>query len=411
MRTRNALALSILGFVPLAVACGATGSSSTSSSTDVTTTTSSPLSTDDRGDYDGDDRDERRGPKHVFFIMMENHGTSEILGNTADAPFINELAGHHGVASSYFGVTHPNLPNYLAALSGDFQGIWDDCAAGPTVTCAPEEFVPGSGDATSSLLLTAAEVASATAKPHWFAGKNLVDQIEASGRTWRAYMQSIPATGATVEYAPVVDTTAGPTTVKLYAQKHDPFMYFADIRENPARMANIVPLDRLEEDLEGRRDHAPDFVWISPDQCHDMHGVSPAQAALVGMPTCGYPDSGLDHGAIQLGDAFLRDTVTRLMRSKAWAEGAVLAIAWDEDDYSGYAGCCGSPTTTGGAVLGGAQAPAIIVRSHHAKHVVSSTPYNHYSLLGTIQHVWGLGCLGATCAFHDADLMLPLFRP
>ena len=72
---------------------------------------------------DGDhDRDDRRF-KHLFLIMMENHGTDQILGNTVDAPFINELAGHSGVAWRYYGVTHPSLPNYLALFSGSFQGI------------------------------------------------------------------------------------------------------------------------------------------------------------------------------------------------------------------------------------------------------------------------------------------------
>jgi len=80
-------------------------------------------------------------PKHIFYIMMENHAYSEIIGNTADAPFINKLAAHGNVATDYYGVTHPSLPNYLAAVSGDFQGIWDDCAAGITSLCAPEEFV------------------------------------------------------------------------------------------------------------------------------------------------------------------------------------------------------------------------------------------------------------------------------
>src|SRR5271165_4701758 len=88
---------------------------------------------------DGDDRHEGRGRfKHIFLIMMENHATDEILGNFADAPFINELAEHSGVSGNYYGTTHPSLPNYLALFSGDFQGIWDDCAAGPSVTCAPE---------------------------------------------------------------------------------------------------------------------------------------------------------------------------------------------------------------------------------------------------------------------------------
>src|SRR6516164_11282179 len=64
---------------------------------------------------------------HIFVIMMENHATSQIIGNTADAPYINALAAQSGVALNYMGVTHPSLPNYLAAISGNFQGIWDDC--------------------------------------------------------------------------------------------------------------------------------------------------------------------------------------------------------------------------------------------------------------------------------------------
>jgi phosphatidylinositol-3-phosphatase len=60
-------------------------------------------------------------PDHIFFIMMENHPTNQIIGNTADAPFINQLAKRYSVATNYHGVTHPSLPNYLSAISGDFQ--------------------------------------------------------------------------------------------------------------------------------------------------------------------------------------------------------------------------------------------------------------------------------------------------
>src|SRR5215472_18595213 len=59
-----------------------------------------------------------RGLQHVFYIMMENHSLNETFGNTADAPYLNHLANSYGVALHYFGVTHPSLPNYLAAISG-----------------------------------------------------------------------------------------------------------------------------------------------------------------------------------------------------------------------------------------------------------------------------------------------------
>jgi hypothetical protein len=320
-------------------------------------------------------------------------------------------------------VTHPSLPNYLSAISGDFQGIWDDCKAGSLVTCAPEEFVPGAGDATdptfslytspSSPLygkvppqLTPTEIASSTHMPHWFAGQTIVDQLETKGLTWKAYMQSLPFTGADVEFWPML----GSTTYKLYAQKHNPFMYFSNIRNSASRMANLVPLPQLDYDL--ATNHTPNFVWISPDQCNDMHGVGNGNP--LGYPTCSYPSSGLDHGAIQLGDAFLRETVTKIINSSAWRRNSIIVIVWDEDDYNGYpTGCCGSPTGKAGSlgnVLGGALTPAIVIcNSEDSDHQQSSRPYNHYSLLGTIQHLWNLPCLVNTCSISDADLMLDLF--
>ena len=357
-------------------------------------------------DHDG-------APKHIFYIMMENHGTGEILGNTTDAPFINSLLASSGVATNYFGVTHPSLPNYLAAVSGDFQGIWDDCKAG--VACAPQEFVPGVGDATDSgtgiPLLTQAQIASATAKNHMFSGQNLIDQLEARGLSWKAYMQSMPASNFTgVEYSP---TYSDGGYVKLYAQKHNPFLYFSDIVNNPARLANIVPTVRAYADLHpasGKGSDVPAFVWVSPDQCHDMHGISPGSAAKAGQdPRCGYPNSGLDHGAIQLGDEFLKEAVAVIQGSPAWQEDSIIVIVWDEDDYLGYGGTHTSPKGNAGVTLGGANAPAIVIRSQGARHISVDRPLNHYSTLGTIQRVWGLGCLANTCGLKDADLMLDLF--
>jgi hypothetical protein len=361
-------------------------------------------------------------PDHIFFIMMENHATSQIIGNTADAPFINDLAHRYSVATNYHGVTHPSLPNYLAMISGDYQGIFDDCKAGITVTCPPEEFVPGAGDATDpgfSLYttpgsplyggkppqLTAAQIASSSAKPHWFAGPTIVDRLENKGMTWKAYMQSLPFTGSDVEYWPSTSTV----TYKLYAQKHDPFMYFPGIRNSQARTSLIVPLPQLDYDL--RTNNVPNFVWISPDQCNDMHGVGDGNP--LGYPDCTSPASGLDHGAIRLGDMFLQQTVAKIMNSAAWTKNSILVIAWDEDDYGGYpSGCCLSPTGTAGTlgnILGGSVTPAIVIRPNQPAHRQSAHAYNHYSLLATILRLWNLPCLGNTCSLHDDDLMSDLF--
>jgi hypothetical protein len=347
------------------------------------------------------------GPDHVFVIMMENHGDSQIIGNTSDAPYINSLAQRYNVATNYHGVTHPSLPNYLSAISGSPQGIFDDCKAGANVTCAPEEFVPGSGDATDTASLTSAQYQSASATPHMFSSKNIVDQLESNGLSWKAYMQSMPSAGSTVEYAP----TIGSTTVKLYAQKHNPFMYFSDIANNPARTSKIVPLENnLASDLASG--NVPNFVWISPDQCHDMHGISPSSAALVNLPQCGYPDSGLDHGAIQLGDNYLKQQVAQIMDSTTWkTTNSSIVIAWDENDYSGFSGGPGSPVGAHGTVLGGGDAPFMVINSAEGPHKTTDKLADHYTMLSTIEHMWHLGCLANTCSPTTSGTFEELFRP
>jgi len=96
--------------------------------------------------------------------------------------------------------------------------------------------------------------------------------------------------------------------------------------------------------------------------------------------------------------------------SRAWRESSAIVIAWDEDDYSGFAGCCGSPTGAGGGVLGGARAPVIVVTSRGGEHHVFDRPANHYTLLGTIQELWDLGCLANTCKLDESQLMTGLFE-
>ena len=103
-------------------------------------------------------------PDHVVVVMEENHSYAQIMQDYASsATYIANLAAHGALMTNSYGVTHPSLPNYLAAISGSFQGIWDDCAAGATVTCPPEEFVPGSGDGTAGHYLTQAQIASPSA--------------------------------------------------------------------------------------------------------------------------------------------------------------------------------------------------------------------------------------------------------
>jgi hypothetical protein len=121
---------------------------------------------------------------HVFLIVMENHEYEDIIGNPS-APYVNALAQQYGVATNDFAVTHPSLPNYMALTSGD-TFFPDDC-----VECTTPAV-------------------------------NLLDSIEASGLTWTAYMEDMPA--------PCTTTDSG-----VYVARHNPFVHYDDIVGDGAR--------------------------------------------------------------------------------------------------------------------------------------------------------------------------------
>lgn len=281
--------------------------------------------------------------KHVFVIMMENTGYDSLIGNP-NAPWINKAAKKYGLATNYYGVTHPSQPNYIAATSGALNGVLDD------------------NDITVNV-------------------PNIVDQLEAHDKSWKAYMQSYSLCAAPTDHA---------CGNQLYERKHNPFITYQDVQSNPERVENIVDFSQFQKDLD--RNRVPAYSWISPDQCHDMHG----RAATPADPC----DFSQVQKLIATGDAFLHSTVDAIMDSKAWSGNSVIFITWDESDFTnngpfGFgdtSGCCDSPVGDGGGhVL------TLVISHNQHDHVVSNVAYNHYSMLATIEDSWHLGCLGFTC--------------
>jgi phosphatidylinositol-3-phosphatase len=339
-------------------------------------------------------------PKHVILIMMENQGTGALLGDSEDAPFLNDLIKERGVryATQYYGVTHPSLPNYLALISGDDMGIHDDCRAGADVRCKPDEFVPGAEEEPmDGHMLTDEQERRASDTPHQFGAKTLIDQLDAAGISWKVYMQGLPADHKLSEYGPL--DASGKAIAQLYAQKHNPFVYFSRFVGDPARMAKIMPAEGFAADLQGG---LAGFTWISPDQCRDMHGISSASAVAIGKAGCGWPKSGRDHSVIRLGDDYLRDTVGAIRASPAWRDDTAIVIVWDEDDFAASAGVRGSPIGRNGVSLGGGRAPLIVVTSKDTAPRKIDAPYNHYNLLATLEAAYGVDCLGHACDAQDA---------
>jgi phosphatidylinositol-3-phosphatase len=156
---------------------------------------------------------------HVVWIWMENHSEEEIIGS-GEAPYINSLASACGLASNYHNISHPSLPNYVAATSGvGYPGLrrfaFDCDPTGSCLTSAPSIF--------------------------------------GQGETWRAYEESMPA-------------NCHKTDVGGYAVRHDPPPYFTKLK---GCSKFDVPFTKLAGDLSHSR--LPAFSFITPNLIDDMH--------------------------------------------------------------------------------------------------------------------------------------------
>ncbi len=255
--------------------------------------------------------------------------------------------------SDYFGVTHPSLPNYIAAISGRTDGSHSD---NPTQA---------------------------------FALPNLALQLDHAHIAWQAAMQSLPYPGYTGNWYPDPIPHRAPSTMPttaLYAKNHDPFLLFPAVARVDAK--KVVPLTTLGRELTSGT--VPPFVWISPNLCDDMHGEPNAPGA-----TC---PSANGSALIADGNAFLATWIPRIMGSAAWEPGSVIFITWDEG--SGPANPSPASIHTYKAagpeappilheapwlgVLGGGPAPLIVIAPHMRSTAVHLWA-DHYSLLKTIE--------------------------
>ena len=84
---------------------------------------------------------------------------------------------------------------------------------------------------------------------HTVPGPSLVDQLEAKGLTWKAYMESIPTPGSGAVRWPTAAHPVNGTPAELYAVKHNGFMNFKRVQDDPRRAAKIVGFDVLEHNL------------------------------------------------------------------------------------------------------------------------------------------------------------------
>jgi phosphatidylinositol-3-phosphatase len=229
-------------------------------------------------------------------------------------------------------------------------------------------------------------------------------------------MDSMPSVGFTGQQYP--------SNAALYVNKHNPFVLMDDIRSSTKRLANIKPYTQFAADMKAKT--LPNFVWISPNQCHDMHGGVYSKVATDGSDgtPCPYgstKDDANDAALKQKADDFVKGAVTTIMSTTAWKTGrSAIFILTDENDFTGdkttdgwesAAGCCDSPNlgkgtpflgSSGapdgnvwqGGIYGGGKIPAIVMTAKGKRGFTSQEPYNHYSLLSTLEWNWNLPLIG-----------------
>lgn len=281
---------------------------------------------------------------HVFMVYMENKGYSNIVGSP-NAPFLNSLINAYGFANNYFGLTHPSLPNYYPVIGGTDFGLTYNCASPCIAT-----------DTT------------------------LVSNIDAAGKTWRGYAQSLEP-GAD----PLV--AAGD-----YSPDQLPFPAFNSIAYNPIphyAADHIRPLQQMAVDLQSSAT-APNFAWFAANE--DFNGEGPVDFpwGMLRFAITQVTDQQYNVPAL---DQFLSETVPVILASKVWndpTESSVLVVTFDEDNNNtslGF-GNDGNHIVTvvvpsSGAILAGMRAGGFTATGH----------YNHYSLLRMIEDALNLPTL------------------
>ena len=322
---------------------------------------------------------------HIFVIVEENKDYEQIL-DPAAAPNIAGLAARYGNATRFYSEVHPSEANYVALLGGDTFGIHDDdawyCKAGSTRPYCDGARAAGYVD-------------------HTVRAQHIGDQLAAKGLTWKAYFEDLPEPGSLAIIASSPAISDGTRSTALYASKHSGFVNFADVQSDPLRATRLVGFDQFDRDLASG--DLPNFALIVPNQCNEMHGLHGPKVPA---------DCSQKAALITRGDREVGALVARIQQSPVWAApgNVAIVITFDEGSGGSKGGCC---ATTPGAPsnYGGGHIPTVVVTNHGPRGVADDTPYDHYSLLRTLEDAFGISHHLAHAAQTDKGVvpMVKLF--
>lgn len=323
--------------------------------------------------------------KHVFVVMLSSEPYAAVFGPQSAATYLTHTLEPKGaLLPRYDAVAHEGLADELALFSGQ----------GPTAQSAadcPEytPLLPTGADPSEQVLGSGCVYPSSTA--------TLPGELDAKHLSWRAYVGGIAEAGGPPgscphPAGPGPDPTNAAGASGPYATSINPVAYFAALAQSPACQKDDVALSHLAHDL-AKPALTPNFAYIAPNRCQDGNPTPCTPGAATGLAPA---------------NAFLARVVPEILASSAYKRSGLLIVTVDQAPASGAfadsSSCCGQPSfpnlpaalaqTPSGRPRGGGAVGALLLSPFIKGPETSQEPYNHYSLLATIEQLFALHKLG-----------------
>ena len=233
---------------------------------------------------------------HIVIVLEENTDYLSVVGTTA-MPYLNTLISQYGLATQYYATTHPSIGNYMDLTTG--QILTNDGSQTPAT-------LPVSVD-------------------------NVVRELVAAGKTWKAYGEDLPSVGY----------TGG--DIGNFAIRHYPLAYMTDVQNSQAQLQNLVPFTQFATDLAAG--NLPNYSWVTPNLCDDAHDCPLSTA-----------------------DTWLQTNIDPLIKNPSFQKDGLLIVVFDES---------GSDNTNGGG-----RVVCVLISPASSKVAFQSTTlYQHPSVL------------------------------
>ncbi|MGN6189682.1 MAG: alkaline phosphatase family protein [Conexibacter sp.] len=321
--------------------------------------------------------------RHVFLIVLAGHGFDATFGTGSPATYLNGTLRPKGtLLTGYRSLGRAGLPDALAMIGGQPPNA-DTRADCPTYRELPQTAAPSrSGEIAADGCVFPNTVTT------------IADQLSASRRTWKAYVEDLdrgpaPAPGVAPKTtcrhpgSNAADDTLTARPGDGYATRRNPFVYYHSLLDLGDCDANDGPLSALDADLASARG-TPNFAYVAPNLCHD--GTD--SPCVDGTP-----------GGLAAADAFLATWVPKILASPAYRADGLLIVAF-AGDVTPPADTSASPPDPAAPVTDG----ALLVSRYAQAGGTNGTAYDPYSLLRSLEDVFALRPLGRAAS---ADSFAP----